>query len=136
MGKLLENSKIWELMYGHVCKSKDNWVVQIGVITSDAKSDHGPWHRGVVNVCGEANNQGNYWDGLMVDPKFEPFYFTILIPLVDITSENGPTELLIGSHHQTFDVVDLNKTHTDHVKAGTVLIFDGRMYHRGRENNR
>ena len=35
--------------------------------------------------------------------KLKPFYYTCLIPLDDITEENGRTEFLVGSHHHTYN---------------------------------
>lgn len=132
--KMVNESSINELME-NIFQSRDNWNMQVGILTSASSSDHGPWHRDVMNVCGEAKADGSYDDRLMVDPNFQPFYFTVLIPLVDITSENGPTEFIVGSHQQTFDEINVNETKTTILKAGSALIFDGRIFHRGRENN-
>ena len=134
MKKIINESPIDKLME-NICETRDNWNMQVGILTSASSSSHGPWHRDVTNICGEAKADGSYDDRLMVDSNFEPFYFTILIPLVDITNENGPTEFIIGSHKQTFDEIDVNETETILLKTGSALIFDGRIFHRGRENN-
>ena len=45
---------------------------------------------------GESNFDGTYDDSLVM--KLKPFYYTVLIPLDDITAENGNTEFITGSH--------------------------------------
>ena len=50
---------------------------------------------------GPSNTDGSYDDSLVM--KLKPFYYTCLIPLDDITEENGRTEFLVGSHHHTYN---------------------------------
>jgi len=75
---------------------------------------------------------------------------TLLVPLVDVTLDNGPTQLVPGSHHLTAGPGD-QVTHTDcHilecvqrvqgtiracVPAGTAVIYDSRTLHRGLAND-
>ena len=61
----------------------------------------GPWHRDTYNLNGPSNTDGSYDDSLVM--KLKPFYYTCLIPLDDITEENGRTEFLVGSHHHTYN---------------------------------
>ena len=104
-----------------------------GLLTSDVNSDNGPWHRDVVNIDGESDKLGNYNDYNMVH-NFKPFYFTILIPLVNLNKNNGTPEFIKGSHKLTYN----ESLKSDHLRfdtqLGDVIIFDGRIFHRGCAN--
>jgi len=109
---------------------KSNW----GILTSNSKSPNGSWHRDVLNICGESDKDGNYDDSIMVH-NFEPFYFTVLIPLVELNKNNGTTEFIDGSHVLTYNE-SKNKKHIQFdTNIGDVIIFDGRIFHRGCANN-
>ena len=59
---------------------------------------------------------------------------TVVIPLVDLTEQNGPTELIAGSH-SLFENIRSNVSHvTPLLSAGDALIFDARTLHRGGAN--
>jgi len=69
-----------------------------------------------------------------LDRDLPPYYFTVLIPLMEITPENGPTQFIKGS---------LKHLHVDESQAtlfspclspGDFVIFDGRTLHRGSAN--
>ena len=62
--------------------------------------------------------------------KLEPFYYTCLIPLNDITEENGRTEFIVGSHRLTYEEAKDKDWVKHDVKAGSLVVFDGRMFHR------
>jgi ectoine hydroxylase-related dioxygenase (phytanoyl-CoA dioxygenase family) len=63
-----------------------------------------------------------------------PFYYTVLIPLVDLNDENGSTVFIPGSHKLSHDEAkDLPRRQFD-VAAGSVIIFDGRIFHYGPAN--
>ena len=110
-----------------------HYVSHMGILTSNSNSDSGMWHRDVVNICGESDKDGNYDDSKMVH-DFEPFYFNILIPLVPLTKENGSTEFILGSHKATYNELTGTKGVQYSTDIGDVIIFDGRIFHRGREN--
>jgi len=113
---------------------KKNYKSKWGILTSDSKSANGPWHRDTINLDGEADEKGNYDDSNVVH-NFNPFYFTILIPLVDMNAKNGSTEFILGSHNLTYEE-SLGQEHVQFdTKVGDIIIFDGRIFHRGRENN-
>ena len=105
----------------------------IGILTSNSKSHNGIWHRDVVNICGEADKNGNYDDSKMVH-DFEPFYINVLIPLVPLNKDNGSTEFILGSHKKTYNELNETKGIQYTTDIGDVIIFDGRIFHRGREN--
>ena len=63
-----------------------------------------------------------------------PYYLTVFIPLVEITQQNGPTEFIKGSHQ--YPIVDETKADifSPLVSPGDIIIFDGRVLHRGTPN--
>ena len=76
-----------------ICFKRDKNQHKISVLTFQ---QDGPWHRDTYNLNGESNPDGTYDDSLVM--KLKPFYYTVLIPLDDITEENGRTEFITGSH--------------------------------------
>ena len=127
------NTYVEEILDNFISKEerKQKW----GLLTSSVKSDDGPWHRDTVNICGEANEYGEYDDSAMVH-GFNPFYFTILIPLVPLTYENGTPEFIKGTHKMTYSEIKDKKFESIRfeTKLGDAIIFDGRIFHRGRKN--
>ena len=61
---------------------------------------------------------------------------TIIIPLVDFTSENGPTRVLVGSHDDKTRPRVMRKGGARVVQAplGAIAAYDSRTYHRGLGN--
>ena len=57
--------------------------------------------RDTYNLNGPSNPDGSYDDSLVM--KLNPFYYTCLIPLDDITEDNGRTEFIVGSHCLTYN---------------------------------
>jgi ectoine hydroxylase-related dioxygenase (phytanoyl-CoA dioxygenase family) len=110
-----------------------HYTSHMGILTSQSMSDTGIWHRDVVNICGESDKNGNYDDSKMVH-DFEPFYFNVLLPLVPLNNENGSTEFILGSHKTTYNESIDKKRVQYNTDIGDVIIFDGRIFHRGREN--
>ena len=112
---------------------KRNYGTKMGLLTSDIKSNDGPWHRDVINLDGDADDNGIYDDSNMVH-NMKPFYFTILIPLVELNLDNGTPEFIKGSHKLTYSEC-LNNEHIRlKTKLGDCIIFDGRIFHRGCAN--
>jgi len=107
---------------------KDRYLCDIGLLVTGTHAKDGPWHRDTYNLNGESNPDGTYDDSLVM--KLKPFYYTVLIPLDDITEENGRTEFITGSHRLTYKEAR-DQPHDKHdVKAGSIVVFDGRMFHR------
>ena len=75
------------------------------------------------------------------DIKPPPYLVVVNIPLVDVTMENGPIEFWAGGTHlNTYDM-DTIAALAPHMPseyatmpAGSLMIRDGRMWHRGTEN--
>ena len=128
------NFKINKKLENIINKFMKKYKQTFGFLTSNLKSDKGIWHRDTINLDGDADSEGNYDDSNMVH-NMNPFYFTILMPLVPLTKDNGATEFILGSHKLTYQE-SINKERVQfETKLGDAIIFDGRIFHRSRENN-
>ena len=107
---------------------QERYLCDIGILVTNSHSNDGPWHRDTYNLNGPSNPDGSYDDSLVM--RLKPFYYTCLIPLNDITEENGRTEFISGSHRLTYKEAKGNDKVKHDVKAGSVVVFDGRMFHR------
>src|SRR6056300_1688348 len=58
---------------------------------------------------------------------------SIIIPLVDFTPENGGTQLLLGSHDNTWPLTN-GGARVIHAPAGSIVAYDSRTIHRGLGN--
>jgi hypothetical protein len=125
---LLTNESGWKLLYGGVVHS----------FPRASKEDPVPpaqlWHR----------------DGpSLFQTHHETHCFNVFVPLVDVTTENGTTEFIPGTHSdecfESMVASALELAQTDpslqhasavraHVSAGTVICFDVRVLHRGLAN--
>ena len=119
---------------------KKNYNSKVGLLTSSSKSDFGPWNRAVVNIDGDSDDNGNYNDYNMVH-NMSPFYFTVLVPLVKLDKNNGSTEFIKGSHKLTYNEIkdkNIENKNIENIQfeteIGDIIIFDGRIFHRGCEN--
>jgi ectoine hydroxylase-related dioxygenase (phytanoyl-CoA dioxygenase family) len=70
-----------------------------------------------------------------LDLLLPPYYFTVLIPLMEITQENGPTQFVKNSRRQMCVTVDEAEIYSPLLSPGDVVIFDGRTLHKGSPNN-
>jgi len=108
------------------------------------------WHRigwSIVVASPGAREQQWHVDGAHVDVTVHrpAHVLNVFLPLVDITEENGPTEVRPGSHYLSRDLTRLTllakvkKTLRAPVRpcprAGDALVFDYRSLHRGRANS-
>jgi len=59
----------------------------------------------------------------------------VFIPLVDLSTRNGPTEFCLGSHILGLEDYDRDFVETPTPKAGNPVIFDYRLGHRGLGNS-
>jgi ectoine hydroxylase-related dioxygenase (phytanoyl-CoA dioxygenase family) len=86
----------------------------------------------------EASDQEIHGDGGHLSEEHRPAHWiTIMLPLVDITMENGPTEFWPGSHIQALS--GPNRWKIESVpfvcNKGDALLFDCRVEHRGMGND-
>lgn len=102
-----------------------------GAIPSMGQTGPTNMHRDIYPILN--TTEGMNLDTL--DLMLPPYYFTVLIPLVEITRENGPTEFIKKSH-----LLSVADEHTSDIYApllspGDIVIFEGRTLHRGSANN-
>lgn len=94
-------------------------------------------HKGVFLSMPGAEAQDYHQDGPHLSTKVQrPCHaVNVFIPLVDLCMRNGPTEFLPGSHILGHDGYDRSKIVVPMVPAGTPVIFDYRLGHRGLGNS-
>lgn len=102
-----------------------------GAIPSLGGSGPTDMHRDVYPILNKT--EGVNLSGL--DLLLPPYYFTVLIPLVKITRENGPTEFIKRSHHHQVVDESIAQIYSPLLLPGDFIIFDGRTLHRGAPNN-
>src|SRR5262249_51996570 len=64
-----------------------------GALPSLSASGDGPWHRDTFPISDNGDEE----------TKLMPFYYTVLIPLVKLTKENGSTVFIPGSHKLVYE---------------------------------
>jgi len=83
----------------------------------------GDWHRDTVPLFDPD-----------VDYNIPPWFYTTLIPLQDLTLQNGATLFIPGSHKCSYeDAKNFPKIQFE-AKVGSVILFDGRILHKGMPN--
>jgi len=99
-----------------------------GALPSESRCSVGFWHRDTLPLFQNGK----------VDVLLPPFYYTVLIPLVPMTLDNGATEIIRGSHNMSDEELDMTGNSRSRFKAvcepGSVVVFDGRCCHRGMPN--
>lgn len=103
---------------------KTDYADMVGSLPSNAKSNTGRWHRDI----------GSLFEEEAIDASLPPIYLTMLIPLVDLTAENGATELKLGSHKLPFEEGMKQPSWHAVSSPGSVVLFDARVVHRGGPN--
>lgn len=103
-----------------------------GAIPSLSGSGPTDMHRDVYPIF---NDLAGDYDIDHLDITLPPYYFTVLIPLVQITPENGPTQFIKGTHKKpVVREVEKEPIYAPLLSPGDVVIFDGRLLHRGSAN--
>jgi hypothetical protein len=105
---------------------EDFFIGDMGVVISHGGATKQEAHR----------DSSPLFDGLEMDLDLPMFCLMVLVPLVDVTEEMGPTEYWPGTHR----VRDTEKAMADppvkvSVQAGTVCLHDSRLVHRGGNNS-
>jgi Phytanoyl-CoA dioxygenase (PhyH) len=93
-------------------------------------------HKGVFLSNPGSETQGYHQDGphISMHQQRPCHAINVFIPLIDLTLRNGPTEFVLGSHFLDYEGYDKNKVLIPQVTAGTPIIFDYRLGHRGLAN--
>ncbi len=112
---------------------KGKYKILNGFLSSNGISPEGDLHRDTLNL-NSGNADESIFDDTATIKYLNPFYFTVLIPLVDLNKDNGSTKFILESHKKLYNEIDLKDfTHFD-VTVGSVIIFDGRIIHKAGEN--
>jgi len=83
----------------------------------------GDWHRDTVPLFSPD-----------IDYKLPPWYYTTLVPLQDLTLQNGATMFIPGSHKCCYEDAKNFPRARFEAKAGSVILLDGRILHKGMPN--
>lgn len=94
-------------------------------------------HKGCFVSLPGAGSQEYHQDGVHLTTQTQrPCHaINVFVPLVDLTSRNGPTEFCLGSHVLGHEGYDRDFLEVPKPKAGTPVIFDYRLGHRGLANS-
>jgi len=109
----------------HAALGADAQLTHYGCMLSFPNSAAQPWHSDGPHI-----RSGG-------DPRFvAPMHaVNVFVPLVDLTTSNGPTEFVPGSHvWHDLDEEPKAPTEVYRVKAGQAILFDYRLKHRGLGN--
>ena len=93
-------------------------------------------HKGMFMSLPGAAAQDYHQDGPHLTTQYQRgcHAINVFIPLVDLTMQRGPTEFCIGSHILGHEEYDRDFVETPTVSAGTPVIFDYRLGHKGLAN--
>jgi len=93
-------------------------------------------HKGMFLSMPGSAKQNYHQDGPHLTTQYQkPCHaINVFVPLVDLTIDNGPTEFCLGSHILGHEEFDEDFVEIPTVKAGTPIIFDYRLGHRGLAN--
>lgn len=122
---LLQHNPIIEALVKTLLHNR--YVNHTGVVYSAPGSGDQYWHRDTDNIADTDSN------GTQLS-QMDDFYFTVLVPLVPMNKENGTTEFMLGTHRKAAHDFDNSPTVQYDVALGDVLMFNGKMNHRGRAN--
>lgn len=101
-----------------------------GAIPSQPGSGPTNMHRDIYSIL----NTTEGMDLCPLDRNLPPYYFTVLIPLMEITRENGPTEFIKESHRRLHVDENGEEIFAPLLSPGDFVVFDGRTLHRGSAN--
>lgn len=104
-----------------------------GALTLDANTQsYGKWHRDTPQLFkfSEDLYVSDYMNICLPD-----YYFTVFIPLNDVTESNGPTEVIPGSHKMSVnDSLSANRYNLL-ANCGDIIIMNGKLLHRSSPNS-
>ena len=93
-------------------------------------------HKGIFLSLPGAETQSYHQDGLHLTTQYQkPCHaINVFVPLIDLQMKSGPTEFCLGTHILGQEDYDEAFLETPLVKAGTPVIFDYRLGHKGLAN--
>ena len=93
-------------------------------------------HKGCFLSLPGSDSQVYHQDGLHLNKKVhKPCHaVNVFIPLIDCDISRGPTEFCLGTHYLGRENFVKDMVYTPCVSAGTPIIFDYRLGHRGLKN--
>jgi ectoine hydroxylase-related dioxygenase (phytanoyl-CoA dioxygenase family) len=93
-------------------------------------------HKGMFLALPGAERQVYHQDGVHLTTQYQRdvHAINVFIPVVDMSAELGPTEFCLGSHLLGNEDFNEKFLESPIVKAGTPIIFDYRLGHRGLAN--
>jgi hypothetical protein len=94
-------------------------------------------HKGIFLSMPGSSKQVYHQDGPHLTTQYQkPCHaINVFVPLVDLKLDNGPTEFCLSSHILGYDELDEGFATIPTVSAGTPIIFDYRLGHRGLANS-
>mmetsp|Transcript_26730 Transcript_26730/g.46450 ORF Transcript_26730/g.46450 Transcript_26730/m.46450 type:complete len:747 (+) Transcript_26730:173-2413(+) len=112
---------------------KASWMPIVHKILGD---DASLVHKGCFLSLPGSETQVYHQDGVHLNKKtHKPCYaINVFIPLVDYDMTNGPTEFCLGTHYLDYENFVKENVYTPCVTAGTPIMFDYRLGHRGLRN--
>ena len=93
-------------------------------------------HKGAFLSIPGSDTQVYHQDGPHLTQKYQRdcHAINVFIPLVDLYEKNGPTEFCLGTHYLGNENFSKDMVETPLNKAGSPVIFDYRLGHRGLGN--
>lgn len=93
-------------------------------------------HKGIFLSLPGSETQNYHQDGPHLTTVYQkPCHaINVFVPLVDLVKENGPTEFCLGSHILGHEDYNEDNIEIPVAKAGSPVIFDYRLGHRGLAN--
>lgn len=121
----LAHEAITRVLEGGAMKTSSGWRLKAaGALTALGEAEVGDWHRDT--------GEGLFGDEA-VDLYLPDYYFSALFPLDETSAEQG-TEFVLGSHKIPSSQLDNQPRKIAAGNPGDLLIFNGKMVHRGRPN--
>mmetsp|Transcript_33653 Transcript_33653/g.69993 ORF Transcript_33653/g.69993 Transcript_33653/m.69993 type:complete len:251 (+) Transcript_33653:102-854(+) len=93
-------------------------------------------HKGMFLSMPGADHQQYHQDGvhLSTQTQRDCHAINVFVPLIDLTLKHGPTEFCLGTHILDQEEYNYKYIETPVVSAGTPIIFDYRLGHKGLSN--
>ena len=130
----MEIPALEEKQYNFLSSPKAPWIEVVRTILG--KDNFELVHKGAFLSLPGAEAQVYHQDGPHLTDRYQkPCHaVNVFIPLVDLTMRNGPTEFCLGTHILGKEDYDKDFIDVPLASAGSPIIFDYRVGHRGLAN--